>query len=126
MRLLPLLLLLGGCAAVEPDGPTRDQRALAEDLATRTAGEPESCAPARQGQALRIVDERTLVLDEGRTIWVNNLRDRCPGLRPMDQLIVEVHGDRYCRGDTVRGRQPGTTIPGPICVLGDFTPYRRQ
>ena len=125
MRILLLLMLAAGCAASGTQSESRDQRALARELADRSAGEAERCIPARQNEALTIVDSRTLVLRSGGTVWVNRLDDDCPGLRPMNTLVVEAHGSQYCRGDRIRGLEPGSSIPGAICVLRDFTPYRR-
>ena len=125
MRLLPLALLIAGCAATTADTETREQRAHAEELAGRTAGAPETCISARQGESLQIVDRRTLTYGHGRTIWVNRLDGGCPGLRPTNTLIVEANGSQYCRGDRIRALEPGTTIPGPYCILRDFVPYTR-
>lgn len=125
MRALPLLILLGACAADTTQSESRDQRALREELAGLAEGPPESCAPARQNESLQIVDRETLVLRSGNTIWVNRLDGSCPGLRPLATLIVEAHGSRYCRGDRVRALEPQSTIPGPVCILRDFIPYRR-
>jgi hypothetical protein len=122
--LLPLVLLAAGCAE-RGEGPTaRAQEAFARDLAGRSAGEPRSCVPAGAGRALVVRDASTITLEEGRTLWVNRLDGACPGLDPFVTLEVEQHGSQYCRGDRVRGREPGRSIPGPWCVLRDFTPYR--
>ena len=125
MRLLILALALSGCAAIGPGPETREQQAFARELQGRVAGAPETCVSAIQNQPLRIVDRRTVAYERGGTIWVNRLASECPGLRPFNTLIVEVHGSQYCRGDHVRALEPGTSIPGPICILGDFVPYRR-
>ena len=126
MRSLAFLLILAGCAASGSSSiGDRDRAALERDLAGRVAGEAESCAPTIQGQGLRVVDERTVVLDQGRTIWVNRLEGECPGLRPASTIVVEMHGSRYCRGDRFRSHEPGMTIPGGLCVLSEWTPYRR-
>ncbi len=124
MRALALLLILTACAA--PDARSGDGAAdLQRELAGRTAGEPRNCIPAGSQQSLTIVDSRTLTYQQGRTLWVNRMESECPGLRPSDTLIVEVHGSQYCRGDHVRARSvTGGGIPGPVCVLGNFTPYR--
>jgi hypothetical protein len=127
MRILALLLLVGACATPEAAGPGREAEALQRDLAGRTAEAAESCVPASSsGQGLRIVDARTLVYDQGRTLWVNRLDSDCPGMRSTDTLIVEVNGSQYCRGDRFRAASTGSTIPGPFCVLGSFTPYRKS
>ncbi|MDP9414780.1 MAG: hypothetical protein M3Q08_12005 [Pseudomonadota bacterium] len=125
MRSLLLLIALAGCAATGGEPGGREADAFARELAGRTAGEPESCVAAIQNQPLRIVDRRTIAYERGDTIWVNRLERDCPGLRPLNTLIVEVHGSQYCRGDRVRGLETGATIPGPICILRDFVPYRQ-
>ena len=123
MRALPLLFILSACAAPAAQGPTREAETLARELVARTAGAEESCIPADRQTNLRIVDARTLVYETGRTLWVNNVV--CPGMRPMDTLVVELQGSQYCRGDRFRTLSAGGTIPGPTCVLESFTPYRR-
>jgi hypothetical protein len=122
MRFLPLLLLFAGCAAI---GQREDEGSeLARQLAGRSAGEAQACVSITQSGPLEIVDSRTIAYRAGSTIYVNRLASNCPGLRPFNALIVEAHGSQYCRGDRVRGLEPGSSIPGPICPLGDFVPYR--
>ena len=125
MRLLPVLLILAGCAAPGTEGPSRDQQAHSRELAGRTAGTPQNCISSHGQGTLQVVDEHTIVFRDLDTIWVSRLPGGCPGLRPLDTLIVETQGTQYCRSDRFRSIQPGTTIPGPHCVLGPFTPYRR-
>ena len=123
MRLLLLALLLAGCAA--PGAyDTRAQADLARDLAGRVAGPAQRCVSSYPAQSLRIVDSSTIVYESGRTLWVNRLDAPCPGLRPLETVIVEVRGAQYCRGDLVRGLPPGSNIAGPRCPLGDFIPFR--
>jgi hypothetical protein len=122
MRLLALLLALGGCAAL---GQGQEEGAeLGRQLAGRSAGEAQRCVPITQSAPLEIVDRRTLAYRVGSTIYVNRLAGDCPGLRPFNTLVVETQGSQYCRGDWVRSLEPGASIPGPICPLGDFVPYR--
>ena len=123
---LILALALAGCTAPGEIEDTREARALERQLATRVAGEPRECVPRFQGQALTAADRRTIVYETPRDIWVSRLAADCPGLRPFSTLIVETHGGRYCRNDRIRALEPGTTIPGPICLLGSFTPYRAR
>ena len=126
MRLLPLLLVLASCAAPNTNGPSRDQEAHSRELADRSAGSPQNCISSRSPGTLQVVDDRTVVFRDMNTIWVSRLPSACPGLRPLDTLVVETHGSQYCRSDRFRAIQPGTSIPGPYCVLGPFTPYRRR
>jgi hypothetical protein len=120
MRMLPILLIASACAA----GPASEAD-LSSEIAGRSAPPPEECVPASSGANLVARDTRTLVYHHGDTLWVNRLAAACPGLDPMGQIVIQVHGSRYCRGDSFRTRRTGETIPGPICVLGSFTPYRR-
>ena len=125
MRSVLLLLVAAGCAG-GPSLETREAAELATELAGRTAGPADRCISPMQNESLRIVDRRTVVLERGNTIWVNRLRSECPGLRPFQTLIIETHGGQFCNGDHIRAIDPGQTIPGPICFLGDFLPYRRS
>jgi hypothetical protein len=124
MRVLPILLLASACAAAGGD-PSGGETGLAGELAGRTAGEPRDCVPNSSAANLVARGRQTLVYDRGDAIWVNRLAAACPGLDETSQIIIEVHGSGYCRGDRFRTRHPGESIPGPICVLGAFTPYRR-
>jgi len=124
----PLLLIaLAGCAGGTNAREEREQAGLAQDLATRTAGAPQSCAPiSAQSQNVRAIDRRTLVFEQGSTIWVNRLPADCPGLDNDSILIFETFGGSYCRGDRLRAQERGTRIPGPWCPLGEWTAYRQE
>lgn len=124
MRLLPLPLLAAACAATG-GAPSTSESHLARELAGRAAGEPRDCVSTSPAATLVARGPQILVYERGDTLWVNRLKAECPGLREHSQLIVEVHGSQYCRGDRFRTREPGMSIPGPICVLDRFTPYRR-
>lgn len=127
MRVLILpLLALSGCAAAGEVEDTSEARALSRELATRVAGETRDCVPHRQGQGLSAADRRTIVYDVPGELWVSRLAADCPGLRPDSTIVIEMSGGRYCRNDLFRALDPGTTIPGPICRLGSFTPYRER
>ena len=118
--------LAASCALAGGGKAGSERAALDRDLAQRSAGPAETCVPQRPNQSLRAVDRRTIVYEDGRTLWVNRLEANCPSLRPDSILIVETFANRYCRNDRVRALEPGARIPGPICRLGSFTPYRRR
>ena len=124
-RSLLLVFALAGCARSDV-GTAGDEDALARELAGRVAGEARACVSVTPQQNLRSIDSRTLAYERGSTLWVNRLRSDCPAVDPYNTLIVEGSAGQYCRGDRVRGLEPGATIPGPICILGDWTPYRRR
>jgi hypothetical protein len=119
--LVALAGLAAGCAPVDPGAANPP---IAE-LAGRTAGAPQRCVSNLGGESLRIHDESRLLYGSGRTLWVNQLRGRCPGLDRMEALIVEPTGSQYCSGDKVRSLDPVTRATGPFCILGDFIPYVR-
>jgi len=124
MRLLPLLLY--GCAATGPLPAPPSDDGLARELAGRVAGPAQSCVPVSvSGHALQVAARRAIVYRQGGAIWVNRLSGDCPGFHPSDTLVVELYGARYCRGDRVHARSPGSNIPGPACLLSEFVPYRR-
>ena len=117
------LLALSGCAA-RGSLDERERTGLERDLAAREAGAPQACVTRLQATSLNAVDRRTIVYDTGRTLYVSRLAADCPSLRPDVTLVVESFGDRYCENDRVRALEQGSSIPGPICRLGEFTPYR--
>ena len=123
---LPILaaaaIALASCAASPPPSP---DPAFAAELAGRVAGPPQSCVFAQSSEAPRVIDSRTLAYGSGRTIYVNRLPGACPGLRPLETLVIEVSSGNYCRGDRFRTVQPGSIIPSPTCNLSDWVPYRR-
>jgi hypothetical protein len=124
MRRLAFLLLLAGCSPVAPVPAGGDP--FARELAGRTAGPPQTCVSTNHSQGLRAVDSQTVVYELGRTLWVNRLDQACPAISPHNTIIVEAHGAQYCRGDHIRGHEPGAVIPGPSCTLRDWVPHRRR
>ncbi|HEX8191414.1 MAG TPA: hypothetical protein VF552_00795 [Allosphingosinicella sp.] len=102
----------------------REAGALERQLAGRTQGEARRCVPAIQAVALIAVDARTIVYDTPGTLYVSRLRRDCPGLRAGSAIAVETGGDQYCANDRIRAVETGSRIPGPVCLLGAFTPYR--
>src|SRR5881409_3163213 len=118
-RLLLLPIVLTSCMRpATPDGTAR-----AHDLTGYAAGAPQSCVLTIGSEGLRVIDSSTLTYGSGRTIYVNHLGP-CPALSPNNTLIVDAQPGRYCRGDRVRGLEPGAIIAGPSCNLGDWVPYR--
>ena len=124
MRELVLILaalpLLSCSRPVTPPGSD-----LAQVTAGRVAGEPRTCISTDQSSGLRAIDEQTLAYGSGRTVYINRLAGPCPGIQPLSTLIIEAQGTQYCRGDRVRGREMGSIISGPICILGNWVPYKR-
>ena len=130
-RSITLIILSATVAACAPQAES-PQAGLARELAGYTPGEPRTCIPTFSNQNLRVIDNRTLAYGYGttlaygygRTIYVNRLASACPALEPTNTLIVDAQGGQYCRGDRVRGLEPGGIIPGPSCNLQDWVPYK--
>ena len=124
MRVFIIAFALAACAPANMARAPNDS--LARELAGRVAGQPQNCISTWPNQGLRVIDSRTVATDRGPTLWINRLAAGCPALSPYNTVIVEVRGSQYCRGDHVRGLEPGAIIPGPTCFLGDWVPYRRS
>jgi hypothetical protein len=122
MRTLLILapLALAGCIT---DRMTSDEE-LADVIGDRVAQAPVDCVSTSLLGNARIIDKQTIVYRRTGTIYVNRLRSECPGLDPYTTLITEVKGGQLCRMDLVSTLDPGSTIPGPKCQLGQFTPYK--
>ena len=121
-----LLLIAVAAAGCAPHGSTpRFKDTFAQEVAGRAAGQAQRCISPFGNENLRVVNPQTVAYGNGPTIYVNRLRAPCPALEPHNTTIIESHGGQYCSGDHVRGLEPGAIIPGPVCFLGDWTPYRR-
>src|SRR4051794_7750590 len=119
--ILAALVLLAACTRpAEPPGGR-----FAQELSGHVAGATQTCVATFPNQNLRVIDPQTLAYGDGRTIYVNHLAAACPALSEFNTVIAEVQGGQYCRGDRVRGLEPGGLIPGPSCNLGDWAPYRK-
>jgi hypothetical protein len=116
-------LTVAGCAET---GAPDDTAAVTQELAGRVAGKAQQCVSTFSSQNLRVINGQTLAYDQGATVWVNRLAARCPAIEPLNTVIVEPKlGTQYCRGDHIRGLEPGAIIPGPTCFLGEWVPYRK-
>jgi len=99
---------------------------LAKETAGRVAGPPQTCISSNHSENLRVLDSQTVAYGFGRTIYINHLPGACPALSQFNTTIVEASdGMQYCRGNRIRGLEPGANIPGPTCNLGDWIPYRQ-
>src|SRR5688500_10449076 len=106
MRSLIPLVALAIAACTRP-ALAPGSNPLANELASRVAGPAQACLSTIPNQNLRVIDSRTLAYDRGSELWVNRLLDHCPALSPFNTVIVEGSAGQYCRGDRVRGLEPG-------------------
>jgi hypothetical protein len=76
---------------------------------------------------IRISDDILLYRVSGNLVYKNNLRSSCPGLaRDNDIVVSEQFGSQKCRGDLLKLVDRTSGIPGPVCSLGEFVPYRKD
>lgn len=125
MRALMLIasaMLVASCSRpVTPPGS-----GLAQATAGRIPGPAQTCVSNNPAENLHVLDPQTVAYGYGRTIYINRLPGPCPALSEFNTIIVQAGiGGQYCRGDRVRGLEPGAIIAGPSCNLGDWIPYRR-
>jgi hypothetical protein len=121
LMLIATATLVGSCT--RPAMPPGSEFAAA--TAGRIAGPVQNCISTNAAENLRVLDAQTVAYGNGRTIYVNHLTSVCPAMSQFNTIIVQPFlGGQYCRGDLVRGLEPGAVIPGPTCILGDWVPYR--
>jgi hypothetical protein len=129
---LPLpLSLLAACGEVDstPKPLTDKQSALlSKELAGKVAGKPVNCISTfNADNMVRISDDILLYRVSGNLVYKNNLRSSCPGLaRDNDIIVSEQFGGQKCRGDLLKLVDRTSGIPGPMCSLGEFVPYRKD
>ncbi len=130
MLILPIMTL---AACVEMDSTPvplteKQTQRLDKELAGKVAGTPLNCiSNFNSTNIVRISDDILLYRVSGNLVYKNNLRSSCPGLARDDDIIVsEQYGGQKCRGDLVRLVDRTSGIPGPVCSLGEFVPYRKN
>jgi hypothetical protein len=106
----------------------KQAKLLEKQLAGKTPGTAVKCiSNSRQDNVIRISDDMLLYRVSGRLVYQNRLRSPCPGLaRDNDVLVTEQFGSQQCSGDIIRLVDRISGIPGPVCSLGEFVPYRKD
>lgn len=125
------LMLVSACGEVDSTPqPLTDKQAslLTRELEGKVAGAPVNCiSDFNADNMIRISDDILLYRVSGRLVYKNTLRSSCPGLaRDSDIVVTEQFGGQKCRGDLVRLVDRTSGIPGPVCSLGEFVPYRKD
>ncbi|HWT13913.1 MAG TPA: hypothetical protein VN231_14260 [Allosphingosinicella sp.] len=130
MKLAALIVLAGlaaGCTMEEPIEVAHEtDGAVAEAVAGRIAGDPQSCVEMRRIRSSRAIgDDAILYEGTGDTVYLNRPAGGCQSLGMGRSLRTRTISSSLCRGDIVTVFDPvsGTEYGG--CGLGDFVPYRR-
>jgi hypothetical protein len=121
--------LLAGCSTA-PAEQTRSPAAakeLADALEGRVAGPPQRCISNFPNTQVQVVDDWTILYDEGSTIYVQNPRGGCPGIDSGSRTLVarQVGTSQMCDGDINQAVDLRTGIGGAPCVFGPFVPYTK-
>jgi hypothetical protein len=124
---------LAGCAGGETTSgplPLDDKQAKLynKQISGKTPGAAVRCiSQFQQANMIRVSDDLLLYRVSGRLVYENRLKSPCPGLADDSDIIVsEQYGGQQCSGDLLRLVDRVGGIPGPVCVLGDFVPYRKD
>ena len=118
------VVAVSGCAtSTIGASPERGEARLAEMLAGRTAGEPQSCISAFAANRLTVIDETAVVYDAGDTIYVAR-PDNPRSLDSQDVLVIERTGGQLCKQDFVRTVDRTLGFTTGVVFLDDFVPYR--
>lgn len=130
LLILPIAVL-AGCGEMDstPVPLTEKQtERLDRELAGKTAGKPVNCiSDFNSTNMVRISDDILLYRVSGNLVYKNNLRSTCRGLaRDNDIIVSEQFGGQKCRGDLLKLVDRTSGIPGPVCSLGEFVPYRKD
>jgi len=129
---IPILMAaaIAGCAPPPPAqvaaANARSQARLAQLLAGKVAGAPQSCLPPYRNNNMIVIDDSTIAFRDGPTrVWVMRTRSPCNLLSAGPYALVTrpVGGMGLCRGDIgqVADTLSHTTVGS--CVMGDFVPY---
>ena len=132
-NIIPLALAaaVAGCnVAPPPQAALADPRAqtrLAQMLAGKVAGQPQSCLPTYRADRMTVIDDRTIVFqDSPSRVWVMHPQNECNLLSAGPYaLVTRTTTTQLCRGEIgqVVDTMSGTTVGS--CVMGDFVPYVR-
>lgn len=127
--MLRAILIVAIGLAAGASAPERDAKRMAElatELEGRTAGPPRSCIGSRESHGVESFGDSTLVFRVSRNlVYVNEVRGRCPGIGRNRALVTQSFTGGLCRGDRAQSADLISRTSGGVCILGDFTPYRR-
>ena len=130
------LILMAGTAALTaacstaPAEQSRSPRAaqeLASELSGRVAGPPQRCITTYRNTSVHVVDDWTIIYDQGSTKYVQTPRGGCPGIARGGQTLVtrQIGTPEICDGDIVRTVDLTSKVERGACVFGPFVPYTK-
>ena len=121
------MLVACSTTTAEPTRSPKEAKELADALAGRVAGPPQRCISNFPNTQVQVIDDWTILYDEGSTIYVQNPRGGCPGIANGNRTLVarQVGTSQMCDGDINQAIDLHSGIGGAPCVFGPFTPYTK-
>lgn len=118
---LPLFALVASCTSLPL---ARDDSAdLAKETVGKVAEKPRSCIALDDARGAKLFNDAIVYRVNRRLSYVNAAKG-CNAFDIDPIFVNEVSNGQLCRGDIIRLISRSGGIPGPTCVLGEFTPYR--
>ena len=122
---------LASCSTAPPVPQGRSPQAaqeLARALAGRTQGRPMTCIPNYRTSQMEVIDDWTILVKDGRTVYVQNPRGGCRGLERGSTVLVSrlFGGTQLCSGDIQQLVDSSSRMTVGSCVFGPFVPYTRS
>lgn len=104
------------------------QRELAEALQGRTAGAPVDCIRNLRTTQMQIIDDSTILFQEGSTVYLQRPVGGCNGIASgANTLVTKPFGvNQTCRGDINQLVNLSSGVRGGACVFSEFVPYTRR
>jgi len=123
--------MIAGCTmsdrpSARADADSRGEAAVAQSLAGRTAGPPQSCINLATSRSNRSFTRDVILFGEGSRIYVNRPRGGCDALQEGRALITRTGTSQLCSGDIVQVTDLTSGVTYGSCSLGDFVPYLRR
>lgn len=121
--------LLGSCTtgqAKEVQNP-KAQKELADALAGHVPGKPVNCIPNYRTNNMQVIDDSTLLFQDGRTIYLQKPQGACYGLANHSRTLVtrQFGTNNLCAGDINRLVDLSIGAQAGACVFGPFVPYTK-
>ena len=132
MRTLAILSMASALAACstgpQPMAPNAEAEAKLQSLlAGKVAGQPVDCLPHWRTDRMVIIDDNTLLFEDGKTVYRNELLGECSNLSTgFYTLLTKSHGGTgLCRGEIAQVVDTRTGITVGSCAIGEFVPFSR-
>ena len=132
MRTIGIMLTASALAACttgpEPQSRSAEAEAkLQQTLAGRVAGEPMTCLPRWNRDNMVVIDDNTILFNEGSTVYRTELQGDCNRLSSgFYTLVTRSPLPSLCRGEIARVVDLRTDTMVGSCAIGDFVPYTRS